>query len=197
MPSASVSADFGRARRDLDFGSVIGITGNAPYSSGSDGSCPLGSGPAVQRTFYHLRCDNKGVRVITFDIIRCDVATNDRIRVKSVMSTSLRTISPEATVKEAAKAMRESDTGVLIVRSSSTAIVTSSDVLDAVVTGSDLTAVRVADVMTTPVEAVTPDLQMEEVAAMMTNFGIEHLPVVEDDYVGTISLSDVTARLQR
>jgi CBS domain-containing protein len=49
--------------------------------------------------------------------------------------------------------------------------------------------------MTSPVETIPPDLLIEEVAAMMTSFGIKHLPVVEDDYVGMISSTDVTAHL--
>jgi len=45
--------------------------------------------------------------------------------------------------------------------------------------------------MTEDVETVTPDLLMEEVAAMMTMYGVKHLPVVDDDYVGMISSTDV------
>jgi CBS domain-containing protein len=53
----------------------------------------------------------------------------------------------------------------------------------------------VSDVMTGSVETVPPDLRIEEAAAMMTNFGINHLPVVDDDFVGMISSTDITARL--
>jgi len=49
--------------------------------------------------------------------------------------------------------------------------------------------------MTESVETVTPDLYMEEVAAMMTMYEIQHLPVVEDGYLRMISSTDVTAQL--
>lgn len=58
------------------------------------------------------------------------------------------------------------------------------------------TTKTVDDVMSTPLETVPSDLYLEEVAAMMTNFGIKHLPVSDgDDYVGMVSSTDVTAQL--
>ena len=120
---------------------------------------------------------------------------NERTTVEDVMSTPLETISKDATVMEAAQRMRERDINALVVRTEPRAIISSTDVLDAVADGQDVTALRVTDVMTTDVETVTPDLYMEEVAAMMTSYGIKHLPVVDDDYVGMISSTDVTAHL--
>ncbi len=120
---------------------------------------------------------------------------NERTTVEDVMSTPLETISKDATVMEAAQRMREREINALVVRTEPRAIISSTDVLDAVADGQDVSALRVADVMTTDVETVTPDLYMEEVAAMMTTYGIKHLPVVDDDYVGMISSTDVTAHL--
>ncbi len=111
------------------------------------------------------------------------------------MSTPLETISKDATVREAAQRMRDADISALVVTTTPRAIISSTDVLDAVAGGDDVSALRVSDVMTTDVETATPDLYMEEVAAMMATYGIKHLPVVEDDYVGMISSTDVTAHL--
>ncbi|WP_226479627.1 CBS domain-containing protein [Natrinema amylolyticum] len=119
----------------------------------------------------------------------------DRETVEDVMSTPLETISGDATVMEATKRMRETDINALVVRTSPRAIISSTDVLDAVADGRDVTELAVSDVMTTDVETATPDLYMEEVAAMMTTYGIKHLPVVDDDYVGMVSSTDVTAHL--
>lgn len=116
-------------------------------------------------------------------------------RVREVMSTPLETIAPDATVAEAAEKMHEKEINALVVRTTPRSIVSSSDIIGAVAAGEDVTELRVSDVMTTDVETVTPDLFMEEVAAMMTTYGIKHLPVVEDDYVGMISSTDVTAHL--
>ncbi len=111
------------------------------------------------------------------------------------MSSPLETISKDATVKEATERMRELDINALVVPTTPRAIVSSTDVLDAVADGRNVADLQVSDVMTTDVETVSPDLYMEEVAAMMTTYGIKHLPVVEDDYVGMVSSTDVTAYL--
>jgi len=118
-----------------------------------------------------------------------------RTRVEDVMSTPLEMIEPETTLKEVAEVMREHDINALIVTTSVKGIVTSTDIIEAVAAGADLTELTAEDVMTEQVETVTPDLYMEEVAAMLTTYGIKHLPVVDDDYVGMISSSDVAAHL--
>ncbi|APX00009.1 histidine kinase [Halobiforma lacisalsi AJ5] len=123
------------------------------------------------------------------------MTSDDRTIVEDVMSTPLETIAADATVMEATRRMREKDINALVVRTTPRAIISSTDVLDAVSEGKDPTGLEVADVMTTDVETAAPDLYMEEVAAMMTTYGIKHLPVVDDDYVGMVSSTDVTAHL--
>lgn len=116
-------------------------------------------------------------------------------RVEDLMSTPLRTIAPDATVAEAAAEMRRYEISALVVTTSTPGIVTSTDVLDVVASGEDPSSLLVSDVMTASVETVPPDLRLEEAAAMMTNFGISHLPVVDDDFVGMVSSTDIAARL--
>ena len=111
------------------------------------------------------------------------------------MSTPLETIAPEESVAAAAKLMVEHDIAALVVTASRHGIVTSTDIIEAVAADADLTELTVEDIMTENVETVTPDLYMEEVAAMLTTYDIKHLPVVDDDFVGMISSSDVTAHL--
>lgn len=118
-----------------------------------------------------------------------------RTQVRDVMSSPLVTIEPDATVREAAQVMRDKEISALVVTTTTRSIITSTDVLHSVADGDDPNEVLVKDVMTESVETVTPDLFMEEVAAMMTTYGIKHLPVVDDDYVGMISSTDVAAQL--
>lgn len=125
------------------------------------------------------------------------MSPSDRVTVEDVMSTPLETISKEATVMEAAQKMREKDINALVVRTTPRAIVSSTDVLDAVADGQSVSKSPVTGIMTTDVETASPDLHMEEVAAMMANYGIKHLPVVDDDYVGMISSIDVTTHLSK
>lgn len=123
------------------------------------------------------------------------MSSNDRVTVADMMSTPLEMISKNATIREAARRMREKDINALVVRTTPRAIISSTDVLDAVADERDVSELKVADVMTTDVETVTSDLYMAEVAEMMTTYGIKHLPVVDDDYVGMVSSTDVTAYL--
>jgi len=120
---------------------------------------------------------------------------HDRTRVSEVMSAPLETIAADASVREAARRMRDSDISALVVTAGGGCIVTQSDIIAAVADEADTTETLVGDVMTEDVETVTPDLLMEEVAAMMTMYGVKHLPVVDDDYVGMISSTDVAAHV--
>ena len=113
------------------------------------------------------------------------------------MSEPIITISPEATVKEAAQLMHDEEINALFVPGAEAGIVTSSDIVAAVAEAADTTTVTVGEVMTSPVERVPRSLPLGEAAAMMTNFGIKHLPVVDDDndYVGIVSSTDITMTL--
>ncbi|WP_458190390.1 CBS domain-containing protein [Haladaptatus sp. NG-WS-4] len=123
------------------------------------------------------------------------MSSDDRTTVEDVMSTPLETIAKDATVMEAAQRMREKDISALVVPNTPRAIISSTDVINAVAEGRETSELQVADVMTIGVETTTPDLYLEEVAAMMTTYGIKHLPVVDDEYVGMVSSTDVTAHL--
>lgn len=121
--------------------------------------------------------------------------TDDRTTVGDVMSAPLLTISPDATVREAAGRMRAEDVSALVVTAGTPSLVTSTDLLDAIAAGADVADRRVADVMTESVETVPPKVALDEAAAMMTALGVKHLPVADDDYVGMVSSTDVTEHL--
>jgi signal-transduction protein with cAMP-binding, CBS, and nucleotidyltransferase domain len=112
------------------------------------------------------------------------------------MSSPVETISRDASVSDAAAKMRDDEINAWIVPPPTTSISTSTDILDAVASGTDTSELDVTELMTESVETVPPKLQVGEAAAMMTNFGIKHLPVVErGDYVGMISSTDIAAQL--
>ncbi|QWC19858.1 CBS domain-containing protein [Halorubrum sp. 2020YC2] len=119
----------------------------------------------------------------------------DRTRVADVMSTPLETVGADAPLREVARRMRDQDISALVVTTGGGCIVTQSDVVGAVADDRDLAETTVRDVMTEAVETVTPDLMMQEVAAMMTMYDVKHLPVVDDDYVGMVSSTDVAEHL--
>lgn len=115
--------------------------------------------------------------------------------VKDVMTTPLKTISNDATVREAATQLRDHNISGLFVPGVSVGIITTTDVTDAVAENKDLSETTVADEMTAPVERITTEEELTQAAAMMTNFGIKHLPVVDTDgdFVGMVSMTDITA----
>ncbi|WP_228434434.1 CBS domain-containing protein [Natrarchaeobaculum aegyptiacum] len=120
-----------------------------------------------------------------------------RVQVADVMSSPLETISTDATVQDAARKMCDDEINALVVTTHPPSIVTSTDVLQIAAEDRRASEVPVTEVMTDSVETVPPDIYLEEVAAMLTTFEIKHLPVVngDDDYVGMISSTDVTAQL--
>lgn len=113
--------------------------------------------------------------------------------VEAVMTTPVKTISADATLREAASRMRSHDIRSLLVPGAETGTITSTDILDAVADDRDVDQNSVEDVMTAGIEWVGTDLRLQEAAAMMTNFGINHLPVRDDDgdYVGMVSSTDL------
>lgn len=117
--------------------------------------------------------------------------------VEDVMTAPVKTISPSASVREATKRMRDDNINSLLVTGSETGILTSTDVLDAVANGSDVDELTVGEVMTAPVESVSADMRLGEAAAMMENYGFNHLPVRDGDrdFVGLISSTDLRATL--
>ncbi|MFO7832601.1 MAG: CBS domain-containing protein [Halohasta sp.] len=125
------------------------------------------------------------------------MSTGTNHTVADLMSEPIITTSPEATVREAAETMQAESINALFVPGAEAGIVTSSDIVDAVAEAADTTAVTVGEVMTSPVERVPRSLPLGEAAAMMINFGIKHLPVVDEDndYVGIVSSTDITMAL--
>lgn len=121
---------------------------------------------------------------------------SQQTRVKDIMSSPVETISRDATVREAAAKMRDEEINALVVTTSKPSIITSTDIMRAIADGDEVSKMDVTELMTESVETVPPELQVEEAAAMLTNFGINHLPVVErGDYVGMISSKDLAAQL--
>jgi len=120
--------------------------------------------------------------------------TEKRTRVGDIMSAPVETVPRDASAGDAAGRMREKDISALLVTTSPPSIITSTDLLDAIAAGRDTSKLSVRELMTESVETVPPSLRVGEAAAMMTTFGIKHLPVVEDgDYVGIVSSTDITA----
>jgi CBS domain-containing protein len=119
-------------------------------------------------------------------------------RVADILETKGRnvlTIPGSATVFEAIETMVEANVGSLLVddRDGGLGIITERDYLRRVtLQGRDERTTPVREIMSSPVIYVTPDTEVEECMALMTERRIRHLPVVGDDgLVGVISIGDL------
>jgi len=98
-------------------------------------------------------------------------------------------------VFEAVQEMVESNVGSLLVtdRGDIVGIVTERDYLRRVtLEGRTDKDTPVGEIMTAPLVVVTPETEIDECMAVMTDRRIRHLPVVEDgEVVGVVSIGDL------
>ncbi len=109
------------------------------------------------------------------------------------MTSSLLTISADATIGDAAAAMTERGVGAVVVLEGEAiaAILTERDVLKAVAAGND-GSTPVADWMTRHPETIEPEDTTDHAASLMIHGGFRHLPVVlGGKVVGIVSIRDL------
>jgi CBS domain-containing protein len=104
-------------------------------------------------------------------------------------------IDAEASALDAVRQMVGANTGSLLVTDGGevTGIVTERDYLRRVAQeGPTDENVTVREIMSSPLVVVSPETEIDECMAVMTNRRIRHLPVVDDgDVVGIVSIGDV------
>jgi CBS domain-containing protein len=112
-------------------------------------------------------------------------------------------IEASASVFEAVQEMVEANVGSLLVTDGGdiVGIVTERDYLRRVtLEGRTDKDTAVGEIMTAPLVVVTPETEIDECMAVMTDRRIRHLPVVDGgDVVGVVSIGDLvkfTSRLQ-
>ncbi len=115
-------------------------------------------------------------------------------QLKDLMSGDVKVISPDMTIGEAAKKMRDGDFGMLPVGENDRMIGTISDrdiVIRAVAEGRNV-ATTVRDVMSDGIAWVYEDDSVEQAAAIMAERQVRRLPVVNRDkrLVGIVALGD-------
>jgi CBS domain-containing protein len=110
------------------------------------------------------------------------------------------TIGAQATVKEAADAMRTGGVGSLVVldgESRPVGILTDRDLLERVIAdGRDVGGARVSDVMTQPLLSASPDDPLDRVIDVMSANGVRRVPIVRNGKLtGIVTLDDALAAL--
>jgi CBS domain-containing protein len=121
--------------------------------------------------------------------------------VRDVMTARPVALEDDATVVEAARAMRDGDFGSVIVLKapggSVCGVVTDRDIAIRVVAeGVDPRSVRLADICQGDVTTVGPDEPIDKVAQLMRDKAIRRVPVVDAGrLVGVVSLGDLAKKM--
>jgi CBS domain-containing protein len=115
-------------------------------------------------------------------------------QLKDLMSRDVKVISPDMTIGEAAKKMRDGDFGMMPVGEHDRMIGTISDrdiAIRAVAEGKEA-GTKVRDVMSEGIIWVYEDDSVEQVATIMSKHQVRRLPVVNRDkrLVGIVALGD-------
>lgn len=124
----------------------------------------------------------------------------DDIFVAQLMTSELKTVTPETLVEEAAAVMLENGIGSVIVvdeESQLAGILTTTDFVDIVAHQKPKDQTPVSAYMTTDVFTAAASDSIRDVADRMIEYGIHHMPVVDEDegVIGIITTTDLAAYL--
>ncbi len=115
---------------------------------------------------------------------------------KEIMQKRIVTLSPEATVREAAKKMKDYRVGYLLVTNGESlkGCVTDRDLVLWLAGGKNPDEVRVDSIMQSNVVTAEPETDVYEASKIMARKKIRRLPIVEDGRLrGLVSISDIAS----
>lgn len=119
------------------------------------------------------------------------------MNIRDLVTPNPRTVSPDDSIEQAARIMRDEDAGAVPVAEHGrrVRIVTDCDiVVRAVADGGELNR-PVREVLTENPVCVTPNISTREASVLMTEHQVRRLPVVHNDQlVGIVSLGDVAVK---
>jgi len=117
------------------------------------------------------------------------------MEVRDGMSTTVLTVGPGHTLRDAARLMAERKVGAAVVMdpdAHGVGIFTERDLLESLGAGQDPDVECVADHLTADLVFAAPDWSLEEAAVAMTRGGFRHLVVLEaGQVVGVVSMRDI------
>ena len=117
------------------------------------------------------------------------------MQVSEGMSTTVLTIGPHHTLRDAAKAMAERKVGAAIVLDPDQpgpGIVTERDLLESIASGQSPDTERVGDHLSQNLTFAAPDWALERAAEAMVRGGFRHLVVVDGgETIGVLSMRDI------
>jgi CBS domain-containing protein len=119
------------------------------------------------------------------------------MQAKEIMSENVEVGSPDMSVVEAAKKMRDGDFGMLPIGENDRLVGTVTDrdiAIRAVAEGKDINQCSVRDVMSSGIKYCFEDEDLDEIADKFSDSQIRRLPVLNRDkrLVGILSLADLS-----
>ncbi len=120
--------------------------------------------------------------------------------IKDVMTSDVKSISPEDTVRRAAEMMKDLDVGAIPVCDGNKLVgmITDRDItIRSTAAGQAPGTTRVGDVMSTDVRTCNANQSVDEVLAEMGDVQIRRVPVVDQashSLVGIVSLGDIATK---
>lgn len=111
------------------------------------------------------------------------------------MSTTVVTVAPGATLKDAASAMADRKVGAAVVidpEQPGPGIITERDLLGSIAEGQEPSSELVQDHLSADITFAAPDWSLERAAEAMVRGGFRHLVVVDGgEMVGVLSMRDI------
>lgn len=116
-------------------------------------------------------------------------------KITEIMTDNPTTLSPDASIAEAARAMRDADAGAILMTEGDKlrGIVTDRDIaIRAVADGRDPEQTQIGDIATTGMSTLEPDQTVEEAIEIVRSDNVRRIPVTDGGKpVGIVSLGDL------
>jgi len=118
------------------------------------------------------------------------------MKIKEIMNTNLKWVTPNTDLKKTAEIMQKYDIGVVPVCNDNQVLlglVTDRDiVIRNIAEGKDPETTMVKDIMTSGVKTGRPDMSLDEACEIMSDWQVRRLPIVDNEkLVGLVSLGDI------
>jgi CBS domain-containing protein len=117
-------------------------------------------------------------------------------QVREAMTSNPRTVTSDSSIAEAARLMRDEDTGIAPITEGErlVGVITDRDVaIKVVAEGKDPETTKVTQIAATNLVTIDPEQDLDEALRLMAQHQVRRLPVVEEDgkIVGILAQADV------
>jgi CBS domain-containing protein len=119
------------------------------------------------------------------------------MNIRDVMTPTPQTVSPQDSIQNAARIMRDADTGAIPVVENGRpiGILTDRDIVVRAVADGGQPNRPVGDIVTGSIVVASPDMSTREASELMSEHQVRRLPVVENErLVGIVSIGDLAVK---